>query len=216
MTDISLDTTMPSTVVLTARQEKELKNLEQRYQKTLNASIYNLVPLSAYSLMEERDIKHTTNVGLHWFCIKNDLSLRDLSANTNISIELAYLILENANSKGETITANSIRRGLLFNHGIYEDLTLFKLVLDSCVESGKNSALRKLAETNLIDAPIDIFMFLISTNKITTPYTIEAYLELSKKRSKDIQDWATKNNPELAGVPASWVLRAYGFSEFVE
>lgn len=205
-------TSLPDTVVLTSAEMKELIKLEKAY-KIIDRIKSPFVQQCSIAILlgDEILFQETRNIGIHYFCLENNIGLLALSANRNISKETA-ISLFNKNFNDE-LRINALRLTLFSMPVVYNDLELFEMLFNKSFSSIGEDILGFAGHLSGF-YPINVFMFLL-------PQAIESevtynYAHAIVNREKEILEWVNENNPALSNLPLAWVLKAYGYKSNLE
>lgn len=201
-------TILPSDVKLTKEESDELYELEQVYDESN----------SSHSYLKKFSLDSANNVGLHYFCLENDFLLDVLASNENISSDVAVSIFlsvsENKNGRTDDDDFLLFKMyALLMNPVVFYDFQLFEAIINENIDE-PNRDLLFFPPHFLASMPVSILLFLLpKVNLFQQEAVRKAYFKASNLRKVEILEWVKENKPDLANLPLSWVLRAYGFQD---
>lgn len=212
-------TVLPPEVKLTPYEIAELSELEEQCDRITSVKpIHKLTFDSSRGMsVPSNMVLHfsfiaTTNVGVHYMCVERNIALRVLSNNLSLSKEMILLIFRrNQKLRGQDKEATEFN--LLAHKNVYTDLDFFKtlynqIMLDTSIRYLLNSIRGYLAYT-----PINILMFMLHEVVLfADEKIIQEYAEVAIRRKEMVLEWVAQNEPELAGLPLSWVLKVYGIN----
>lgn len=189
-------TVLPTDLILSLGEIDELYYLEQMYKSG---------DFSETRLVWKFNIENTANVGIHYFCVENDFALEGLAYSRRISATIAELIL---NVKINNRKAHSLQiiDNLVVNPIVYNNFALFQKVYNYTPEGYLLTKMQLRASS----MPVEVLLFILpKARKSRYAGTKKSYERIFDVRKYDILNWLKENNPELEGLPETWVLKAY-------
>lgn len=202
-------TILPHGIVLDEEEQVELYNFEQEYAAVLKETP-KAAEIKAMQLFIKYRVSESLNVGIHWYCIEQDLTLRPLSTNQYISPTLVPMILERL-LHIPTLSPISIRLNLLHNRVVYSDFDIFKMVFDTTLPNALFMILNDFLD-NHEQADIGVLLFLFHKVKGASVWMQKTYLEMVEEREEEALAWLTKTNHSFEGLPLTWALRLHSFN----
>lgn len=198
----TVQTELPLDMTLSKDEKNELIELE----KLTATSSFTPVQLA-----QRFNVSTTTNAGIHYFCVGNNFSLQLLARNPNLAPLLVFLINLKLTATSPS-NATSTRGSLLSNPVVLRNLDLFKVIFGALTTDGASNFFAIYGRT-MGKVNIEIFMFLLAeVGDITDEPTKSLYARRAKDREQEVYVWAGEHAPDFAGLPLSWILRAYGFN----
>jgi hypothetical protein len=207
---------------LIAAEDRELRHIQKMYSIFAEKYAKARRILDTKEIASAFDIQKTSNVKLQLFAVKHDIDLVSLASNNNISQEVANLLLLKC-SKPHDSYMLEVRKNLLFNPVVYNNLEFFEKLyeLDIIMKNRKTAEPAALADLlNLTTyAPVELLLFLVQKANSIQDFGLAYHFYLTVvNRQKEVTTWLEERNPELAGLPFNWVMRAagidYDFSKF--
>ena len=201
-------TIIPPNVQITPEQAKELAKMEN----------HHALGRFATGNRTNSGVANTTNPGVHYFCLENNFKLPLLSRNHNLSYDVTIRLAKKTRHDYPEI--HQLRHDLLRAPHIYSNFDLFREIY--FIAKPEDYSLLYNAASITKSANADILVFLFQEAKDLNKqfersgsnrnvfHTLHDEL---LARPDDIVEWATRQHPELAGVPFSWIYKAYGFGE---
>lgn len=206
--EVDLSGTLPSDVTLTSNEKLELAKLEKLYSDAMELAALKQENLNVKIVTSQFKIYETTNVGIHYFCIRNDVELFALAGNNHISVPVAYLIFEKIKDK-DFKPFQVAYYSLLTNSLVCKDYDVFKLIFEKVYSIDSKEATQLLFSfRNLaFSLPISIIMLLLtSVREINSSNLTQFYSDVIELRKYEIKVWLAENFPELAELPLNWIL----------
>jgi hypothetical protein len=207
--EVDLSGTLPSDIVLTADETLELLKLETLYDKAVKETALTQTNFNIKIVTSQFKIFETTNVGIHYFCIKNDIELFALSGNNNISLNVVSLVFDRIKDK-DFKSFQVAYYSLLSNPLVYEDFNVFKLIFEKVYSTDGEAERLLYSFRNLAFLmPVNVLMFLLTTvGEVRTTNLTEFYSNVIEIRKNEITEWLQENFPELVELPLNWVLHS--------
>jgi hypothetical protein len=210
-------TILPKGLKLTDEEIIELCKLEEQCDAmaSLDASPTLAFDSSRGMFVPSNRIIHfsfisTTNIGVHYFCVERNIALKVLSNNRHLSKEMVLLIFNKIKPfRGNDKEATQVN--LLCHRVVFNDLELFAKLFFILFPENKKSILTSVGVV-ISYAPIDILMFMLPiVFKVNNKEQNISYKAVAINRSFSVLEWVEQNEPELAGLPLSWIFKTYGF-----
>lgn len=207
---------------LITAEERELGHLKIMYSIFVEKYAKANRTLDTKEIALAFDFEKTSNIKLQLFAVEHDIDLVSLASNNNISQEVANLLLMKS-VVPNNIQTLKVRRKLFLNPVVYNNLELFEKLyeFDVIIKDRKHAEPAALADLlNLITyAPVDLLLFLVKKANSVKDFDLAYHFYLTVvNRHKEVTTWLEERNPELAGLPFTWVMRAvgieYDFSKF--
>jgi hypothetical protein len=204
-------TVLPLDVVLSNEEVKELCELERLFDTT---------GFTPAQLSNRFLISSNANVGIHYFCIEKNMALRVLASNCNISPLIAYLIHRKSEFAHYGSSLSNCYK-LLGNPVVFNDFNLFKMIFNEVFVNSSDGGHIGISQDLLFSLktfvkvmPASVIMFLLPfVGETQSEFLIKSYITSTASRANDIMAWLEETSHELAGVPFSWILRAYNIHE---
>ena len=189
---------IPATVVLSEEELDEVALLETMLED-------NAIE---YQISLQFDMRKTTNIGIHYVCLREDTSISKLVENPSISNEVILLLFQKLLLR--TYSYSDSMKLTLLNHPLLRgNLELFKLIFYRFREDAPD--LMPISTSIYEPTHVDVFMLLVGemfnypNERLKSFYGIEMW-----RRQKEVYAWLEENNPSLMNLPIKWVVKAYG------
>lgn len=204
-------TVLPLDIVLSNEEIKELCELERLFDNT---------GFTPSQLSNKFLVSSTTNIGIHYFCVEKNMALRVLASNETISPLVAYLILRKSEFAHYGSSLSNCYK-LLGNPVVFKDFDLFKMIFNEAFVKSSEGGFTEVSQDLLFSLktlvgvmPVSVIMFLLPfVGETQSDFLCKSYIKSTSSRANEIMAWLEETSHELAGVPFSWILRAYNIHE---